>query len=228
LHDAITGDLIRQIPEDGLNERTAFDVFTFSPDNQWIAAGGEDNIVRVWDVSSGKLKYEFQHESDVSGVSFSPDSRVLASSDKDSAVRFWDVKSGESLYVLRGSVDQRIQNAVYIEGGKKLLVNYYDGKFKQYSLDERHIPVAPLDVVIQTEEQFWEQLGGYRPELVVRFSPDGRTMALIANRKDNPDSAGIQSRNSLDGIQSRWRHTGDGRSQRSSLGSIFKKVNCHA
>ncbi len=181
VRDAATGKLIRKIPENGLDKWEDMHVFTFSPDSSMIMSGGEDGAVRVWDVASGMLKYKFQHESNVTSLSFNPEGSVLVSVGDDAAVHFWDVKSGKSLYTLHGLLDMWFQNAAYIDGGKKLLVNYYDGKFKEYSLDEHFLPVDPLDVAMETEKQLMTQMGQYTPELVMRFSPDRQTMALLVN-----------------------------------------------
>ncbi|HEX2993958.1 MAG TPA: hypothetical protein VHP14_04005, partial [Anaerolineales bacterium] len=181
VRDAVTGNLIRGMPADGLDKWQDMSIFAFSPDSSLITSGGEDGAVRVWDVASGMLKYKFQHESNVTSLSFSPDGSVLVSVGEDATVRFWDMKSGESLYTLHGMLDMWFQNAAYIDGGKKLLVNYYDGKFKEYSLDEHFLPVAPLDITMETEKRFRTQMGQYTPDLVMRFSPDGQTMALLVN-----------------------------------------------
>ncbi|MFZ5908784.1 MAG: WD40 repeat domain-containing protein [Chloroflexota bacterium] len=181
LYDANTGELIRRIPEDGLDKWEDMEVYAFSPDSQLVATSGDDDVVRVWEVASGTLKYKLQHESDVQSLSFSPDGRILVSAGLDAAVRFWDMRNGKSLYVLHGTIDEFYQTAVYIDGGGKLLVNYYDGKFKEYALDEHYLPAAPLDIKFETEERLMTQMGQYTPELVTRVSPDGERMALLVN-----------------------------------------------
>ncbi|MDL1942386.1 hypothetical protein FBQ99_08575 [Chloroflexi bacterium CFX2] len=181
VHDAQTGDLLYKVPEDGLDQWGDMSVYVFSPDSTLIATGGTDDIVRVWDVSTGALKYQFHHESDVKSLSFSPDGSVLVSTGLDAAVRFWDMKEGGSLYILRGTVDEFYQSATFFDGGKKLLVNFYDGKFKEYALDENYLPVAPLDIKIETEKQLMTEMGQYIPELVFHVSPDGKQMAVLVN-----------------------------------------------
>ncbi len=181
LYDANTGELIRRIPENGLDKWEDMEVYAFSPDNQLVATGGNGNVVRVWDVASGTLKYNLPHESDVQSLSFSPDGKVLVSAGLDAAVRFWDMRDGKSLYVLHGTVDEFYQYAAYIDGGGKLLVNYYDGKFKEYALDEHYLPTTPLDVNFETEERLMTEMGQSTPELVIRVSPDGKRMALLVN-----------------------------------------------
>jgi WD40 repeat protein len=181
LYDANTGELIRRIPENGLDKWEDMQVYAFSPDNQLVATGGSGNVVRVWDVASGTLTYNLPHESDVQSLSFSPDGKVLVSAGLDAAVRFWDMQDGKSLFVLHGTVDEFYQYAAYIDGGRKLLVNYHDGKFKEYALDEHYLPTTPLDIKFETEERLMTEMGQYTPEVVIRVSPDGTRMALLVN-----------------------------------------------
>jgi len=181
VYDAITGNLIYRLPENGLDQWGDMSVYVFSPDSQLIAAGGTDDLVRVWDLSTGVLKYQFQHESDVKSLSFSPDGSVLISAGLDAAVRFWDMKEGGNLSTLQGTVDEFYQSATFIDDGNKLLVNYYDGKFKEYSLDEKYLPVVPLDIKIEIEERLMKEMGQYIPELIFHVSPDGKQMAVLVN-----------------------------------------------
>ena len=181
VYDVKSGELLRRIPENGLDQWGDMSVYVFSPDGTLIASGGDDDVVRVWDVASGTLKYQLQHESDVKSLSFSPDGNVLVSAGLDATVRFWDMENGESLYTLRGTVDEFYQGAAYMDGGRKLLVNYYDGKFKEYAIDEHYLPTTALDVRIETEKRLMTEMGQYTPELIFRVSPDGKQMAVLIN-----------------------------------------------
>ena len=66
----------------------------FSPndDSPWIASGGEDSNVNVWDSRTGKLVRSFRgHTGLVSSLAFSPDGRRLYSGSRDTTVKVWDL-----------------------------------------------------------------------------------------------------------------------------------------
>jgi WD40 repeat protein len=59
---------------------------------RWIATGGEDSMVNIWDSRSGKLVHTFRgHKGYVSTLAFSPDGMRLYSGSRDKTVKVWDV-----------------------------------------------------------------------------------------------------------------------------------------
>ena len=64
----------------------------FSPDGKLLAAGGADNIARVWDVDQQKLVGEIKGHSDwVLALSFSADGKFLVTSGADRTAQVWEV-----------------------------------------------------------------------------------------------------------------------------------------
>jgi WD40 repeat protein len=64
----------------------------FSPDGKLLAAGGADNVARVWNVDEKKLVSELKgHGSWVLGVSFSADGKFLVTCGADRTAQVWEV-----------------------------------------------------------------------------------------------------------------------------------------
>jgi len=64
----------------------------FSPDGRRLASGAEDNTIRLWDTTAGKLIKKLEgHQDYVHSVAFHPRGTLLASASYDRTVRVWAV-----------------------------------------------------------------------------------------------------------------------------------------
>lgn len=65
---------------------------SYSSNGSYIASGGVDGSVRVWNAQTGVLQIELKgHIGSVRSVSFSPDSRRIVSGGDDGMVRIWNL-----------------------------------------------------------------------------------------------------------------------------------------
>lgn len=63
---------------------------SFAPDGQTLASGGQDNVIRIWQISSGKQLMELRgHASHVRDCVYSPDGDSLLSAGRDGQVKLW-------------------------------------------------------------------------------------------------------------------------------------------
>jgi WD40 repeat protein len=61
-------------------------------DGTWLASGGWDGMVRIWDVASWAEQVSMTcHPDGVWAVAVAPDGTWLASGGSDKTVRVWDV-----------------------------------------------------------------------------------------------------------------------------------------
>ncbi|HWY86881.1 MAG TPA: hypothetical protein VNX28_09160 [Gemmataceae bacterium] len=62
-----------------------------SPNGETLALAGPDNVLRVWDIATGKDLAAFQNAVKLTAVTFSPDGKTLASACADTTALVWDV-----------------------------------------------------------------------------------------------------------------------------------------
>jgi guanine nucleotide-binding protein subunit beta-2-like 1 protein len=75
----------------------------FSPNaqNPVVVSGGWDKTVKVWNLSSSKIRYDLLgHTGYVNTVTISPDGSLCASGGKDGAAMLWDLNEGRHLSTL--------------------------------------------------------------------------------------------------------------------------------
>jgi WD40 repeat protein/uncharacterized protein YeeX (DUF496 family) len=75
----------------------------FHPESLILASAGDDGIVRIWDIATGKeIAALQQHTSAVFGLAFSPNGKWLASAGKDRAVMLWNTSTWRNCLTYRG------------------------------------------------------------------------------------------------------------------------------
>lgn len=178
---------------------------TWAPDSRFLASGGVDGTVRLWQVGSGRLFRTLRLQGPVSGVAWSPDGRTLACGLRPSgAVLLFEARSGRPLFSLEGheggvgALAWSPDGKVLATGGEDRTLRLWDiGSGRTLHTMEGHagtvrqIAWQPDSKALAStaerdnEVRVWSALTGrsrftapIRPGAGLAWSPDGRTIAL--------------------------------------------------
>lgn len=129
-----------------------------------LAIGGDDCIVRLWDVQAKGFIRELQEHLDwVRGLAFSPDQTRLATVGQDGQIKLWDVQNGALVRSLKGSV-RGTQKVLFHPNGSQFAVCGFEKNVRVYD--------AATGNLLKTLETHGTS------NKAIAFSPDGSLLAV--------------------------------------------------
>ncbi len=139
----------------------------FSPDNQTIAAGGDDGCITLHNATTGEERALLRgHSNAVRNLSFSPDGRLLASAGQDSQVILWDVARGVRLRDLCASSANPVRIVTFSPDGQTIAAG--------------EVSMLPAEIILfdAASGSVRKRLAGHEQGVrVLAFAPDGETLA---------------------------------------------------
>jgi len=104
----------------------------FTPDGHTLASGGDDAVIRLWDVSTGKpLQTLSSQNSPIYALAWSPDGSRLASGSFDGSIHLWEMQgrqaaqSGTATRILRGH-SGLVWSVAFAPNGRTLASGSFD------------------------------------------------------------------------------------------------------
>ncbi len=158
LWEIATGKVLDTIPQPSWVTALAF-----GPGAKLLATGHDDGIVRVWDVASRGLRYEFPGpKRPISAVAFNATGTSLASAGEDRVICLWDLETGRLAGALKGHTD-RIHALAWRPQGHRLVSGGWDTTARVWNT--------------QTFEPIILLNGHGDQVTALAFSPDGSLLA---------------------------------------------------
>jgi WD40 repeat protein/energy-coupling factor transporter ATP-binding protein EcfA2 len=149
-----------------------------SRDGRLMATASDDDIVRLWDTSSGEKLQKIEPEKNVWLISatLSPDGTLLATGWSDGTAHIWDTASGKQLKELQVVSTESLvfrMALAFSPDGKLLATGWSDGIARIWDTSSGE-KVATLqdekEVATEEDEGAWV--------VTVAFSPDGKLLAI--------------------------------------------------
>lgn len=136
-------------------------------DGDWIAAGGDQHTIRVFDARSGQLIHRMTgHEDWVRGLSLASDGQTLVSAASDCCCRTWNAETGEL-------------QSVTGHAGKPLRCTAFHPNGSQFAAAGFGCPAMIYNV---SHNQAMKHLAGPATDYTsLQFSPDGKQLAAVSS-----------------------------------------------
>ena len=134
------------------------DSIAFTPDGKWIAAGGWDTSINIWNVADGTLLLTIKNFSG-HAAPFSPNGKSIAGGAGDSNVMIWDAATGRTAHTFSKHT-KKVQTVAFSPDGTELVSGGEDTMVYVWNI---------------TNDQLVRPLTGHTDKVSsTAFSPDGK------------------------------------------------------
>ncbi len=129
---------------------------------RWLASGGADKSVKLWNLERGESRRTFRNHSDfVSALAFAPEGGTLAAGSLDGSIKLWSVSSGRVQRTIAAHT-ARVTNIAFSANTDLMASAAEDGTVRVRGLKRTRL--------------YWSLSGFERSAKALVFTNDGRTL----------------------------------------------------
>ncbi len=191
--DARKPDMILRVGHGGSVQALAF-----SPDGRWLASGGYDKVIIVWNLASGREEFRLGGQKDtialpqksiekeaISSLAFNPDGTHLVSMHVSGVLRVWNLQTRKMLFAINPHRIHYYGEAVAYSADGKSLIIAVEKRAKEATETAIGFYDADTGKSLRTVPTQWNFLSALVP------TNDGRLIAAgIVGADDDDDPSG--------------------------------------
>lgn len=107
-----------------------------TPNGKYVLSGGGDNIIKLWDINTGKFIRTFRgHRLWVNSITTTRDGKYVLSGSSDRTLRMWDIETGKMVKMFEGHKSY-IMSIATTTDGKYILSGSWDTTLKLWDIEE--------------------------------------------------------------------------------------------
>ncbi|KAJ8085523.1 general transcription repressor [Marasmius tenuissimus] len=172
IYDVKTGDKICVLEDEAADREGSLYLrgVCFSPDGKYLATGGEDKLIKVWNIETKTIRNIFEgHTQEVYSIDYSSDGQLIVSGSGDKTVRVWNMEDGTSKLFTTHEDNAGVTSVRFSSDGRYVAAGYMDD----------HVRIWEV-----ATEQFVERLRGHQDCIYsVAFTPGDK--GLVSGSLDN-------------------------------------------
>ena len=103
-----------------------------SPDGRYALSGAGDNVLKQWDLATGREMKTFRGHTDyINAIAISRDGKYAASASRDNTILLWDIGTGRTVKTFR---DVNSVTAIIFSPGGDVVTGNYNGAVKIWNI----------------------------------------------------------------------------------------------